>query len=189
MYRSPESALSVDPAWCAGEHTLACDHHRWHRETDLTPDDAENAPVRRQKSRRSVSPRDWLNRERDPEMTVSQKMQVARDLVAQGWMSYALVSLGLNGRRRYCARGALNKAFLGRATSDAETQPDDQLQLAQRLVAEAMHGPSLVGADSKAVRDAITKWNDNQVGRVGQERVVDAFDAAIAECKRLEGAS
>ncbi|MFZ0834128.1 MAG: hypothetical protein WAM92_13790 [Mycobacterium sp.] len=122
-------------------------------------------------------------------MTVSQKLQVARNLIAEGWISCALVSLGVDGRLRYCARGALNKAFLGRATSDAETSPDDELRLAQRLVAEAMQGPLQVGSDSKAIRDAITKWNDSQFGYDAQVRVVDAFDAAIAECKQLEAAS
>ena len=68
-------------------------------------------------------------------MTVSQKLQVARDLVAKGWLTGALVSLGIDGRLRYCARGALNKAFLGSATNDADIRPDDELRLAQRLVA------------------------------------------------------
>jgi hypothetical protein len=121
-------------------------------------------------------------------MKVSQKLQVARNLVAHGWITCALVSLGMDGRFRYCARGAINEAFLGRATSDAETRPDDELRLAQRLVAEAMQGPLLAGSDSKAIRDAITKWNDSQFGWDAQARVVDAFDAAIAECKRLEDA-
>jgi hypothetical protein len=119
-------------------------------------------------------------------MTVSQKLQVARDLVAQGWMTGALVSLGIDGRYKYCARGALNKAFLGRATSDAEYRPDDELRLAQRLVAEAMHDRSLVESDSTAVRVAICTWNDRQFGRRAHARVVAVFDAAIAECKRLE---
>ena len=121
-------------------------------------------------------------------MTVSQKLQVARNLIAQGWTSCALVSRGVDGRLRYCARGALNKAFLGRATTDAETSPDEELRLAQRLVAEAMQGPMQVGSDSKAIRDAITKWNDSQFGYDARARVVDAFDAAIAECQRLEAA-
>ena len=99
-----------------------------------------------------------------------------------------MVSRGVDGRLRYCARGALNKAFLGRATTDAETSPDEELRLAQRLVAEAMQGPMQVGSDSKAIRDAITKWNDSQFGYDARARVVDAFDAAIAECQRLEAA-
>ena len=121
-------------------------------------------------------------------MTVSQKLQVARDLVAQGWRTGALVSLGIDGRLRYCARGALNRAFLGRATTDAEFRPDDELRLAQRLVAEAMYGRSLVESDSSTVRVAIRTWNDSQLGTPhAQARVVAAFDTAIAECKRLEG--
>jgi hypothetical protein len=118
-------------------------------------------------------------------MKVSQKLQVARNLVAQGWTAGTLVSLGIDGRFKYCARGALNKAFLGRATSDAEFRPDDELRLAQRLVAEAMHD-RLLESDSTAVRVAICTWNDSQFGRHAQARVVAAFDAAIAECKRLE---
>jgi hypothetical protein len=119
-------------------------------------------------------------------MKVSQKLQVARNLVAQGWTAGTLVSLGIDGRFKYCARGALNKAFLGRATSDAEFRPDDELRFAQRLVAEAMHDRFLVESDSTAVRVAICTWNDSQFGRHAQARVVAAFDAAIAECKRLE---
>ena len=119
-------------------------------------------------------------------MKVSQKLHIARDLVAQGWTAGALVRLGIDRRRKYCAMGALNKAFLGSSTSDAEIGPDDELRLAQRLVAEAMHGPFLVGSDPTAVRRAICTWNDSQFGRHAQARVVAAFDAAIAECKRLE---
>jgi hypothetical protein len=119
-------------------------------------------------------------------MTVSQKLQVARDLVAQGWTAGSLVSRGIDGRFKYCARGALNKAFLGRATTDAEFRPDDELRLAQRLVAEAMRGGFLVESDSTAVRATIRTWNDNQFGPGAQARVVAAFDAAIAQCKRLE---
>jgi hypothetical protein len=120
-------------------------------------------------------------------MTVSQKLQVARDLVAHGWTAGGFVSLGIDGRYKYCARGALNKAFYGRATSDAEFRPDDELRLAQRLVAEAMQGQFLGESDSTAVRVAIRTWNDNQFGTPrAQARVVAAFDAAIAECKRLE---
>jgi hypothetical protein len=119
-------------------------------------------------------------------MKVSQKLQVARNLVAQGWTAGTLASLGIDGRLKYCARGALNKAFLGSATSDAEIRPDDELGLAQRLVAEAMLGRFLVESDSTAVRVAIRTWNDSQFGRHAQARVVAAFDAAIAECKRLE---
>jgi hypothetical protein len=119
-------------------------------------------------------------------MTVSQKLQVARNLVAQGWTAGSLVSLGWDGRVRFCARGALNKAFLGSATTDAEFQPDDELHLAQRLVAEAMLGRYLVESDPAAARVAIREWNDSQFGRHGQERVVAAFDAAIVECERLE---
>lgn len=118
-------------------------------------------------------------------MTVSQKLQVARNLVAEGWTTGGFVSLGINGRYKYCARGALNKAFLGRATTDAELRPDGELRLAQRLVAEAMHGRDLVESDS-AVRVAIGTWNDSQAGWHPQARVVAAFDAAIAKCKRLE---
>ncbi len=117
-------------------------------------------------------------------MKVSQKLRVARNLVAQGWITGGLVSRGIDGRFSYCARGALNKAFLGRATSEA--RPDDDLRLAQRLLAEAMHGPLLVGSDSMAVRRAISTWNDSQAGRDPKAHVVAAFDAAIAECKRLE---
>ena len=120
-------------------------------------------------------------------MTVSQKLQVARDLVAQGWRTGALVSLGIDGRLRYCARGALNKAFLGRATTDAEFSPDDELRLAQRLLTEAMFGRVPVESDSTPVPTAIATWNDSQFGRDAQARVLAAFDAAIAECKRLEG--
>jgi hypothetical protein len=119
-------------------------------------------------------------------MTVSQKLQVARNLVAQGWTTGGLISLGIDGRYSYCARGALNKAFLGRATTDAELRPDDELRLAQRLVAEAMHGQFLAESDSAAVRVAISTWNDSQAGWHPKARVVAAFDAAIAECKRLE---
>ena len=119
-------------------------------------------------------------------MTVSQKLQVARDLVAQGWRTGALVSLGIDGRLRYCARGALNKAFLGRATTDAEFSPDDELRLAQRLLTEAMFGRFPVESDSTPVPTAIATWNDSQFGRDAQARVLAVFDAAIAECKRLE---
>jgi hypothetical protein len=119
-------------------------------------------------------------------MKVSQKLQVARNLVAQGWAAGTFASLGIDGRRKYCASGALNKAFLGSATSDAKIWPDDELRLAQWLVAEAMYGPLLVGTDPTAVRVAICRWNDSQSGRHAQARVVAAFDAAIAECKRLE---
>jgi hypothetical protein len=119
-------------------------------------------------------------------MTVSQKLQVARDLVAQGWTTGGLVSLGLDGRYKYCARGALNKAFLGRATTDAEFRPDDELRLAQRLLAEAMQGPFPGESDTRTVRVAISAWNDSQAGWHPQARVVAAFDAAIARCKRLE---
>ena len=119
-------------------------------------------------------------------MKVSQKLQIARDLIAQGWTAGALVRLGIDGRRKYCARGALNKAFLGSATSDAEIRPDDELRLAQLLVAEAMRLPFLVGSDPTAVGRAICTWNDRQCGRHAHARVVAAFDAAIAECKRLE---
>jgi hypothetical protein len=118
-------------------------------------------------------------------MTVSQKLQVARNLVAQGWTTGGLVSLGIDGRYRYCARGALNKAFLGRATTDAEFRPDGELRLAQRLVAEAMHGRPLVESDSTSVPVAISTWNDRQAGWHPQSRVVAIFDAAIAECERL----
>ena len=120
------------------------------------------------------------------EMTVSQKLQLARDLVAQGWAPGALVSRGMDGRFKYCARGALNRAFLGRATSDAEFRPDDELLFAQRLVAEAMLGRFLVESDSAGVRMAIRTWNDSQFGPGAQQRVVAAFDAAIAVCERLE---
>jgi hypothetical protein len=120
-------------------------------------------------------------------MKVSQKLQVARNLVAQGWMAGGLVSLGIDGRYKYCARGALNKAFFGRATTDAEFRPDDELRLAQRLVAEAMHGRFFVESDPTAVRVAIGTWNDSQLGTPhAHARVVAAFDAAVAECKRLE---
>jgi hypothetical protein len=74
-------------------------------------------------------------------MKVSQKLQVARKVVAQGWITDGYVSRGIDGQFSYCARGALNKAFLGRATSQAEMRPDDELNLAERLLAEAMHGP------------------------------------------------
>lgn len=119
-------------------------------------------------------------------MKVSQKLQVARNLVAQGWIIGGYVSLGAFGRFRYCAMGALNKAFLGRATPRAEMRPDDELRLAQRLLAEAMHGPFLVGSDSTAIGHAISTWNDSRAGSNPKKHVVAAFDAAIAECKRLE---
>ena len=122
-------------------------------------------------------------------MTVSQKMQVARNLVEQGWISGGYVSLGIDGTFSYCARGALNKAFLGRATSNAEMRPDDEYRLAERLLAEAMHGgPLPVGSDSTAFRRAITTWNDSRAGANPKANVVAAFDVAIAECKRLEAA-
>jgi hypothetical protein len=117
---------------------------------------------------------------------VSEKLQVARDLVAQGWTTGGYVSRGIDGQRRYCARGALNKAFLGRATAEAEMSPDDELRLAERLLAEAMHGPFLVGSDWRAVRRAISAWNDSRAGVNPKAHVVAAFDTAIAECRRLE---
>lgn len=117
---------------------------------------------------------------------VSQKLQVARNLVAQGWIAGGHVSRGTDGQFRYCARGALNKAFFGRATSEAEMTPDDELRLAQRLLAEAMHGSVLDGSDSTAIRHAISKWNDSRAGRNPKAHVLAAFDMAIAECKRLE---
>ena len=117
-------------------------------------------------------------------MKVSEKLQVARDLLAQGWTAGTLVSKGIDGRVKYCARGALNKAFLGRATSDAEYTPDDELRLAQWLVAAAMNGERFRDEfDDVTVRYAIQHWNDSQRGKAC---VVAAFDAAIAECKRLE---
>ena len=122
-------------------------------------------------------------------MKVSQKLQVARNLVARGWTAGALVSLGIDGRYKYCARGALNKAFLGRATSKAELRPDDELRFAERLLAEAIHGPFLVGSGSTAIRRAITTWNDSRAGANPKVHVVAAFDMAIAECKRLEAAA
>jgi hypothetical protein len=155
-------------------------------ETDLTLDDVEYAlfpPT-------EVMPAGIAPRLAQPrkgwEMTVSQKLQVARDLVAQGWAPGALVSRGMDGRFKYCARGALNKAFLGRATSDAEFRPDNELRLAQRLIAEAMLGRYLVESDSAAVRVVIRTWNDSQYGPGAQQRVVAVFDAAIAECERLK---
>ena len=158
-------------------------------ETDLTLDDVEveNAlfpPT-------EVIPTGLAPRLSPPrkgrELTVSQKLQVARNLVAHGWTAGALIRRGIDGRYRYCARGALNRAFLGRATTDAEFRPDDELRLAQRLVAEAMYGRSLVESDSSTVRVAIRTWNDSQLGTPhAQARVVAAFDTAIAECKRLE---
>ena len=119
-------------------------------------------------------------------MKVSQKLQVARDLVAQGWITDGYVSRGIDGQFRYCARGALNKAFLGRATSQAEMRPDDELNVAERLLAEAMHGPFLVGSSSTAIHQAISTWNDSRAGPNPKAHVVAAFDTAIAECKRLE---
>jgi hypothetical protein len=117
-------------------------------------------------------------------MTVSQKMQVARNLVAKGWISGGYVSKGIDGSFCYCAWGALNKAFLGRATPNAETAPDDELRLAERLLADAMRGPFPVGSGS--FRRAITIWNDSRPGANPKEHVVAAFDTAIAEAKRLE---
>ena len=117
---------------------------------------------------------------------VSQKLQVARHLVAQGWITGGYVSRGIDGQFRYCARGALNKAFLGRATPTAEMRPDDELRLAERLLAEAIHGPFLVGSDSTAIGRAISTWNDSRAGLDAKAHVLAAFDTAIAECKRLE---
>ena len=155
-------------------------------ETDLTLDEVENAlfpPTEVMATR--LAPRLALPR-KGWDLTVSQKLRVARDLVAQGWTAGGLVSLGMDGRYKYCARGALNKAFLGRATTDAEFRPDDELRLAQRLVAEAMYGRFLDEPDS-AVRVAISNWNDSQLGTPrAWTSVVAAFDAAIAECERLE---
>ena len=171
--------FALVPAWYTGDGTT---------KTDLTLYDVENAlflPT-------EVMPTGLAPRLAGPikgwDLKVSQKLQVARNLVAQGWTTGALVSLGIDGRYRYCARGALNKAFLGRATTDAEFRPDDEFRFAQRLVAEAMHGQFLVESDSTAVREAIYIWNDSQAGWHAQARVVAAFDAAIAECKRLEDA-
>lgn len=117
---------------------------------------------------------------------VSKKLQVARNLVAQGWIAGGHVSLGTDGQFRYCARGALNKAFFGRATSKSEMTPDDELRLAQRLLAEAMHGSVLDGSDATAIRHAISTWNDSRAGRNPKAHVLAAFDMAIAECQRLE---
>jgi len=154
--------------------------------TRLTLDEVENAlfpPTEVMATR--LAPRLALPR-KGWDLTVSQKLRVARDLVAQGWTAGGLVSLGMDGRYKYCARGALNKAFLGRATTDAEFRPDDELRLAQRLVAEAMYGRFLDEPDS-AVRVAISNWNDSQLGTPrAWTSVVAAFDAAIAECERLE---
>ena len=122
-------------------------------------------------------------------MKVSQKLQVARDLVAQGWISGGYVSRGIDGSFSYCARGALNKAFLGRATSKAGLRPADDLRFAERLLAEAIHSPFLVGSGSTAIRRAITTWNDSRAGANPRAHVVAAFDMAIAECKRLEAAA
>jgi hypothetical protein len=119
-------------------------------------------------------------------MKVSQKLQLARDLVAHGWIFGGYVSRRIDGSFSYCAQGALNKAFLGRATPNSEMRPDDELRLAQRLLAEAMHGPFLDGSDSAAIRRAISTWNDSRAGANPKAYVVAAFDAAIAECKRLE---
>ena len=117
---------------------------------------------------------------------VSQKLQVARNLVAHGWITGGYVSRRIDGRFRYCAQGALNKVFLGRATPHSGMRPDDELRLAQRLLAEAMHGPSFVGSDSAAIGHAISTWNDSRPGPNPKAHVMAAFDAAIAECKRLE---
>jgi hypothetical protein len=119
-------------------------------------------------------------------MTVSQKLQVARNLIAQGWAAGYMVSRGMDGHTKYCARGALNKAFLGRATTDAEFTPSVELRLAQWLVAEAMEGRFLVETEPTAVRVAIRTWNDSQAGPRAQARVVAAFDAAIAKCRAME---
>jgi hypothetical protein len=119
-------------------------------------------------------------------MKVSQKLQVARNLVAQGWISGGYVSRGIDGSFSYCARGALNKAFLGRATPNAEMRPDDEFRLAERLLAEAMRGPLPVGSGSTAFRRTITIWNDSRAGANPKAHVVAAFDTAIAECERLE---
>jgi hypothetical protein len=120
---------------------------------------------------------------------VSQKLQVARNLVAQGWISGGYVSRGIGGRFRYCAWGALNKAFLGRATPRSDKRPDDELRLAERLLAEAMHGPFPVGSNSTAIGHAISTWNDSRAGPNPKAHVVAAFDTAITECKRLEAAA
>jgi hypothetical protein len=117
---------------------------------------------------------------------VSQKLQVARDLVAQGWIFGGYVIRGTDGRFRYCAHGALNKAFLGRATPDSVMRPDEELRLAQRLLAEAMHGRAF---HSTAIHRAISTWNDSRAGLNPKAHVVAAFDAAIAECRRLEVAA
>jgi hypothetical protein len=119
-------------------------------------------------------------------MTVSQKLQVARNLVAKGWISGGYVSRGVDGSFSYCAWGALNKAFLGRAIPNAEMGPDDELRLAERLLADAMRGPFPVGSGSTAFRRAITIWNDSRPGAHPKEHVLAAFDTAIAEAKRLE---
>lgn len=73
-----------------------------------------------------------------------------------------------------------------RATSEPETTPEDEMRLADRLVAEAMHGPLIDGSDWRAIRRAITTWNDNRAGANPQLHLVSAFDTAIARCRRLE---
>jgi hypothetical protein len=120
---------------------------------------------------------------------ISQKLQVARNLVAQGWITGGYVSRGIDGQFRYCAQGALNKAFLGRATPNAEMRPDHEMRLAQRLLAEAIHGPFSPDQTQLAIRHAISTWNDSRAGPNPKEHVVAAFDKAIAECKRLEAAA
>jgi hypothetical protein len=171
--------LALVPAWYTGDGITA---------RDLRLYDVENALFLQTEVMPTGLEARLAGPRRGWDLKVSQKLQVARNLVAQGWTTGALVSLGIDGRYRYCARGALNKAFLGRATTDAEFRPDDEFRFAQRLVAEAMLGQFLSESDPTAVRQAIYTWNDSQVGWHAQARVVAAFDAAIAECKRLEDA-
>jgi hypothetical protein len=171
--------------------SLVCEHHRTAPPDRPDESNVENALLSRPKSCRIGAAPHWLNRERDEMQVsqvsqVSQKLQMARDLVAQGWIAGGYVSRGINGQFRYCAVGALNKAFLGRATPTAEMRPDDELRLAQRLLAEAMHGPFPVGSDSTAICRAIGTWNDSRGGADPKLQVVAAFDEAIAKCERLE---
>ncbi len=76
--------------------------------------------------------------------------------------------------------------FFGNATAVHEDDPNDALRLAQRLVVEAMKDCHFDGVDDGIIRVAIHSWNDQQRERKGHQRVLAAFDKAIAEAKRLE---
>lgn len=109
--------------------------------------------------------------------SVSEGLAEARDLVAEGW---ATGSLGYQGR--YCALGAINKAFTGTRGWLTWHRSDGAEAVAARQVLHyVIHDEWPDGVPDRS----IWLWNDRH-DRGAHRRVVKGFDAAIAEAKRLE---